>query len=65
MPMASAQVQALRSRGVEIMGVPMNGDELPQLENVLKDLSSRREVAHVFVEAGGGLMSSLFQPAAG
>jgi len=54
------RVQALRSRGVEIVGVSMTGDELP-LEPVLKDLSSRREVAHVLVEAGTGLMSRLFR----
>lgn len=54
------KVESLRARGVEVLGVPMEGDELP-LALALKDLSSKREVAHVLVEAGSGVMSRLFR----
>lgn len=57
---ADHKVQALRSRGVEVQGIPMQGDEL-LLEPVLRELATKREATHVLVEAGTGLMSRLFR----
>ena len=53
------RVKALRDRGVEILGMKKDGDELP-LEPLLKQLSDTFEVQHVLVEAGTGLMTRLF-----
>ncbi len=57
---SDSKVQSLRSRGVELLGVEMQGDELP-LEGVLKHLVSQHDATHVLVEAGSGLMSRLFR----
>jgi diaminohydroxyphosphoribosylaminopyrimidine deaminase/5-amino-6-(5-phosphoribosylamino)uracil reductase len=57
---ADHKVQLLRSRGVEVLGIPMQDGELP-LEPVLRELATKREATHVLVEAGGGVMSRLFQ----
>lgn len=57
---ADHKAHALRARGVELLGIPMQGDELP-LEPVLRELAVKREATHVLVEAGTGLMSRLFR----
>lgn len=54
------RVKALHDRGVEILGMPLEGTDLP-LKPLLLDLSRRVEAQHVLVEAGTGLMSRLFQ----
>jgi diaminohydroxyphosphoribosylaminopyrimidine deaminase/5-amino-6-(5-phosphoribosylamino)uracil reductase len=57
---SDGKVKSLRDRGVEVIGVSLEGTELP-LKPVLQDLSRRFEAQHVLVEAGTGLMSRLFQ----
>ena len=54
------EARQLRERGVELMGFPMNGEELP-LQILLRTLVSRLEVTQVLVEAGSGLMTRIFQ----
>jgi diaminohydroxyphosphoribosylaminopyrimidine deaminase/5-amino-6-(5-phosphoribosylamino)uracil reductase len=49
----------LRTCGVELMALPMDGAELP-LATALKRLVSQHDVAHVLTEAGPGLMRRLF-----
>jgi len=56
----SNRVQKLRDRSVEIIGMPMENQCLP-LAPVLRMLVSRYNIANVLVEAGTGLMSSLFR----
>ena len=51
---------ALRNRGVEILGMPMDGGNM-RLKPVLQELVSRHETATVLVEAGAGLLSRLFR----
>ena len=50
---------ALRRAGVDLLGVPRTGGELP-LEAVLKELVLRYQATHVLVEAGPGLLGRLF-----
>jgi diaminohydroxyphosphoribosylaminopyrimidine deaminase/5-amino-6-(5-phosphoribosylamino)uracil reductase len=56
----SSVAKHLRDRGAQLMGMKMNGAELP-LEPMLRELSSRYDAQHVMVEAGTGLMSRLFR----
>jgi len=53
------RAMALRDRGVEILGMKMDEDELP-LEPLLTHLSNKFESQHVMVEAGTGLMTRFF-----
>lgn len=48
----------LEARGVELVGIPMDGTDLP-LAPVLRHLVDTHTVATVLVEAGAGLMSRL------
>ena len=51
--------ELLRRAGVELLGVPRTGSELP-LERVLRELVLRYQATHVLVEAGPGLLGRLF-----
>jgi len=50
----------LRDAGVELLGIPMSGAELP-LAPVLHGLSERHDVSTVMVDAGAGLLGRLFR----
>ena len=54
------RAQALRTAGVDLVTVPMVGEELP-LDAVLRELVMRYEITHVLVEAGAGLLGRLFR----
>ncbi|MHC4420981.1 MAG: bifunctional diaminohydroxyphosphoribosylaminopyrimidine deaminase/5-amino-6-(5-phosphoribosylamino)uracil reductase RibD [Planctomycetota bacterium] len=55
----AGRAEALRSAGVEIVGVPGAGGELPP-EAALRMLVERCDVTTVLVEAGPGLLGRLF-----
>lgn len=64
--MATAQIalekrQRLEDAGVEIMGVPTSLEGRLDLRLLLEALHERRGVSSVLIEAGGGMLGSLFR----
>jgi diaminohydroxyphosphoribosylaminopyrimidine deaminase/5-amino-6-(5-phosphoribosylamino)uracil reductase len=56
----SEAARRLHAGGAEVMGIEPVGGELP-LEPLLRQLVATRDITHVLVEAGPGLMSRLFR----
>lgn len=57
---SSSRAEELASRGVELIGLPVSGGELP-LGSLLRELAARHDVTGIVAEAGGGVMERLFE----